>query len=132
MHIHYINTDMNNSKLFKKTDLILIAALLFAAALFALPQFFGKSGERVAVITVDNKVIAQIPLDKAENQTLNINNTVIEINNGEIYFAESDCRDKICVRSGKLSEKGESAACLPNRVAISIKSPDGNVDAVVY
>jgi len=47
---------------------------------------------------------------------------------GSIEFVESDCPDKICVKSGKLNSVGESAACLPNGIVVKIVSKKGNND----
>ncbi len=39
---------------------------------------------------------------------------------GSIGFESSDCPDKVCIRSGKLSHVGSSAACLPNKIILKI------------
>lgn len=123
---------MKDRKLFKKTDIFIIAAVLFIALLCVIPQLLNKEENATAVITADNKIIAEIPLHDTDNQTIKINGCVIQIENGEIFFLSSDCDDKICVKSGKISKKGDAAACVPNRVSVYIKNADNDMDAVVY
>lgn len=55
---------------------------------------------------------------------------VFEINNGRIAFTESDCPDRICIRTGFISLPGQMAACLPNRLVMVILGEDGNADGI--
>jgi hypothetical protein len=41
---------------------------------------------------------------------------------GKIYFYESDCPDRLCIKTGRISRAGQSAACLPNGIIINIKA----------
>ncbi len=34
---------------------------------------------------------------------------------------QADCHDKICVKTGAISQKGEVIACLPHKLIIEIK-----------
>jgi hypothetical protein len=45
---------------------------------------------------------------------------LIKIEDGAIAFFESDCPDQVCVHSGFLRRPGQWAACLPNRVLVTI------------
>jgi hypothetical protein len=44
----------------------------------------------------------------------------IEINNQRARIISSDCKDKICVKFGYISKCGDSAICVPNKVAIYV------------
>lgn len=122
---------MKNIKLIQKKDWLLIAAILLIALFSALPKLLHSGGGVTAIITADNNIVEEIRLHDGEEKRISVNNTVIEIKDGEIYFLSSNCEDKICVRSGKLSKKGDAAACVPNRVAVYIKD-NTDMDAVVY
>ena len=50
---------------------------------------------------------------------------------GGISFESSDCPEQICVRSGRLSRPGDTAACLPNQLLIRLTAPAPSVDAEV-
>ena len=39
---------------------------------------------------------------------------------GSISFLKSDCKDRLCIRSGRLKTVGQSAARLPNKVSVKI------------
>ncbi len=57
----------------------------------------------------------------------------IEVNEkGEIFFRYSDCPDKICVKTGKLSHTGQSAACLPRGIVVKIIGGENELDAITF
>ncbi|MBR5772398.1 MAG: NusG domain II-containing protein [Clostridia bacterium] len=120
-------------KLFGKTDFIIIALVLAAAGLF-----FVLNGTQdkalTADIIVDGEVIESVNLDEVTGKT-EINphtepEVIIAAENGEIFFEEAECKDKICVHTGKLSRKGDTAVCLPAKTVVSIRG--SSVDAVTY
>ncbi|MDW7656632.1 MAG: NusG domain II-containing protein [Bacillota bacterium] len=45
---------------------------------------------------------------------------------GRIRFAEADCPDKVCVRTGWISRSGQIAACVPGRLIIKIVGGSGS------
>ena len=51
-------------------------------------------------------------------------NMVFEIKNHSIGVKESDCPDKICMRSGFMKESGSSAVCIPNKAILRICTPE--------
>lgn len=53
----------------------------------------------------------------------------IEIDNGRARVIESNCKDKLCIKKGWISNIGEYSICLPNEVFIIIKGR-GNIDAI--
>ena len=58
---------------------------------------------------------------------------VLTIADGRIRFSHSSCRNQICVHSGWLSHAGDAAACLPNRVSISLSGHGAEtLDAVSF
>ena len=118
---------MPNRTRIKKTDIILIAALLLlAGVLFAL----GRSGKsKTAAVTVDGKLLYSIPLDEVkEPYTITLENGVtLAVEPGSIRFAASDCRGQNCVNCGALRRAGQAAACVPNKTVITISGkPDKN------
>ena len=47
---------------------------------------------------------------------------------------ESDCKDKICMKMGKISLTGDSIICLPNRLMLKIvedKPSDESLDMII-
>lgn len=119
---------MKNKKL--RNDIILIAAVLLAAAIFAL-LFFSLRKEGAYVSVVQNgKETARYSL--SENLTVTLENggtNVLVIENGYVFVSDASCPDKICVRHRKIRFAGEAITCLPNKTVIKIVSGK-EVDAV--
>ena len=101
-------------KLFRRADVIVIVCILLISFLLFVPNFFHKD-ELIAQIYVDGVIADEINLDKVENEyTVSPKEDIeIRIANGEIGFTHAPCRDKLCIRSGTLTSKGQTAACLP-------------------
>ncbi len=122
-------------KLFKRMDLIIILAVLLAAAMISIPRFLG-SDRLTAEIYVDGRLEETIELSEVESEYTVTPDTEprveITVNKGEIYFSHAECKDKLCVKSGKLTSGGETAACLPARVVISVKSNKNKTDIMTY
>lgn len=120
---------------FKKGDILVAAALLFLAlAFWALAAGRGES-ELVAQISVDGEVIKEITLSGlSEKETFVIRNNgymnSITAENGAVYVQDSDCPDRVCVNTGRLTRAGQSAVCMKTHVVIRILGARKDVDAV--
>ncbi len=108
----------------KRGDIILIAVLLLLIA----ACFITKKDASSATIYVDGEIYKKLSTD--EPCEFSVNNVSIKVENGSIMFTDSDCRDKKCVKSGKLSKSGETAACLPNRVVIVLSGGTQDYDGI--
>lgn len=122
-----------NLKFIKKGDIIIIAVILLAAAVFTFWSN-SKTESVQAVITVDGETVKTVDLSNIKEKITFIPATdprvVITAENGEIRFESADCEDKLCVACGKLSKHGDTAVCLPSKTVITVTGSD--VDAVVY
>ena len=123
---------MKNKPL-KKADIFIILGVAAAAVLFIFLRS-ARQERRIAVITVDSAVTHRIDLDEVKEKITIKPDTdpevVIAAENGEIYFESSGCRDKICVKSGRLTKAGDIAVCLPAKTVVSISG--SGPDAVTY
>ncbi len=123
-------------KFIKKTDLLLIFSLLVISIFLVLIQKDKSktSKDVLAEVYYYKKHLQTIELSKAKNTTLNYPEApevFLEITEkGEIYFAHSDCPDKVCIHAGKLSVVGQSAACLPNGILVKITQSNREVDSL--
>lgn len=116
-----------------KNDILIIAVLLLAAAAawMVYERFHApvNPGEIYAEITRTGFDAQRVSL--SEDKTFSpeeLPNVVFEVKNHKIAFTQSDCPDKICVKTGWLDEAGHFAACMPNHVALRIVS-EGEVGA---
>ena len=125
---------MNNIPFFKKSDLLIIGIFLLIALVIFLPTLSDGEKTLTAVITADGETFTQIRLTDSTQEEIKINGTVIKINGKTVFFAESSCPDKVCVKTGNLDSQGDSSACVPNRVSVYIKGEktDDDIDIMAY
>ncbi len=117
-------------------DCVIIALVLALALAIGVPFYLRPSDHLTCEILQNGAVVRTIPLTDAVEETITIEGetitNVIEITPGGVRFAESDCPDQVCVRSGLLTRAGQSAVCLPNRVIVRLTGAEAPaVDAVV-
>ncbi len=114
-----------------RNDVIFIAALLLAVSLIGACVFFFRSEGDTVKVTVDGKLYDTYPLDHdrvveirtgKDGEQLN----VLVIKNGEAYVSQATCPDGICSSHRPISRDGESIACLPHKVAITVYSQKNN------
>lgn len=114
--------------------LIVFIILMIALFIYLIYNYRGHTDVK-AEILIDGRLYKTINLNRDQKIFLEEKPSVkLEVKDGQICFMESDCPDKICIKSGYLSMRGQSAACLPNRVSVRIVKKDNNngFDAVVY
>jgi hypothetical protein len=109
-----------------KADIVLFILLLLVAA-GGIVLMSGRGEGQTAVIRQNGEVVMELPL--SADTTVHVAGTVIQVKDGAIAFIESDCPGQECVHSGWLSSPGDTAACLPNRVSVTITGESG-VDAI--
>lgn len=102
----------------KKGDFVIIgaAALTFAMSVILLIAFSGR-GDRV-IVKQDNKIIYNESL--YTDKTVDTGTNTVVIKDGIVYMESASCKNQICVSTGKISKKGESIVCLPNKVVVEI------------
>jgi hypothetical protein len=55
--------------------------------------------------------------------------TVVEISGGRARVLSSPCTNQICVAAGYIHRPGELAACLPNKVSVTIEGNEDDSEA---
>jgi len=93
-----------------------------------------QAGVEFVTIQVDNKPRQLYPISK--NQKLVITGPLgpshIQIENGRVHFTHSPCRNKQCITHGWISKSGETVACLPNRISVSLIGRESRFDALNF
>lgn len=120
----HINT--SSKKIISKKDFFIILAILLTGIIVVSVTFAVKKMNpgKTAVISVDSKIIEKIDLENHDNVNFSIENikgVVFEVNNGKIRIKESDCPDKICVKTDFIDSKGEKIVCLPKKLIVEIE-----------
>ncbi len=103
--------------------------------LLALGAYFiftcGENGNYAEIIS-DNTIIKRVDLSEEGEFVLEgYKGVVFSVKEGAIAFISSDCPDKICVRTGYIKNRGQSAVCLPNRLTVRIVGGDEDIDVYV-
>lgn len=111
-------------KIIGRTDILILVSLV-AVSVVALVLFgimFNARGKTV-VVTVDGEEYATLSLD--EDTVLEVKTergyNLVVVEDGKVYVKESDCPDKICVKSGEATEL-KTVVCLPHRLTVSINN----------
>lgn len=110
-------------KKYKKDTLFTAVIVLTGIALLIAKILFTASGNSVAV-RVDGTEYARYSLEKEavyEIQGYNHGVNILIISEGMAYISEATCPDGLCTGMGRISERGESIICLPNRVVVEIE-----------
>ena len=106
-----------------KRDIVLILSIILVSVLLlALISLSGKSGSSVEV-EVDGEHYATYSLNLDGEYAIGDGNTLV-IENGKAYMKSADCPDETCVRTGKISKRGQTIVCLPNRVSVTVVTDD--------
>lgn len=111
------------NKFFKKADILLILFFCLVCAVLFLPRFTGK-GSLDAVIYQNGEEIYRIDLSKVESDYIveldSKPASVVQVKRGAIGYIQSDCPDKLCVSTGMLTSRGQTAVCLPAKTVIAL------------
>jgi len=127
-------------KFFKKTDVMVILALLvISGGAFAFNIFSSQDDEAKAEIYLESELVQTVSLSEDKDTVFSIEGKPAVVfhlyEDGSIAFVESDCPDKVCIRSGRLHMVGQSAACLPNGMILKIVPVDSSgysgIDVVI-
>ncbi|MDF2988089.1 MAG: hypothetical protein K0R50_3599 [Eubacterium sp.] len=116
-------------KFFKKSDLILVLAILIIGILsMFIYKYNFEHKPAKAEIYYKTQLIKTVELNKGIDKEFSIpqnENVVFHLEkDGSISFEHSDCPDKVCIKTGKLHSVGQSAACLPNEIFLKIVPQD--------
>ncbi len=107
--------------MFKKGDFV-VFGIIIAVSLVLLFTLFGSEGKYVAV-TLEGETYGEYSL-RTDSETLiktqGGTNTLV-IKDGEAKFMHSDCPDKTCEKTGKISHKGETIVCLPHKIIAEVR-----------
>ena len=103
----------------KRGDLILAAALLLMSAALGAVFALNQPEPKYVSIRVEGREITRIPIDMDCRYSIGEGNT-IEISGGSVRMIYADCPDKICVKTGSISQSGQSIVCAPHKISVTI------------
>lgn len=125
----------------KKADKYIIIGIFILLLISSLWVFIYKSSKDVkgsqAVISKDGNIIETIDLSLVKEpyeftiKSKNNGYNTIYVEKDKIKFIEANCPDKLCVKTGLLTNTSDIAVCLPHGIIIEIKNgKDGQMDSL--
>jgi hypothetical protein len=115
-------------------DWVVVAgALLFLPVLYSY-YWPGSARAELVEIQVADQEPMHVPLHIDRRLAIQgeLGTSEIQIRDHRVRFTRSPCEAKLCIASGWHEHAGETVACLPNRVSVSIVSSDSVYDAINY
>ncbi|KFN89218.1 NusG domain II-containing protein [Tetragenococcus muriaticus] len=124
-------------------DVIIIGILVIASFLPAVVFYFqqdqGQAEEttpKYAAVRIDGQEVDRFSLDN-ENSVRKTyypeegQYNIVEVEDGQARVQEDNSPDQIAVRTGWISEPGETSICLPHKLVIEIYQ-EGAEDTYIY
>ena len=108
------------------SNLLIGLALLLIILGTGVKLLFGKADALEAVVIVKNQEVLVISLSQHEGtEQISLESygvpASLEISENRIRFIRVDCPDHICENTGFIGKAYQSAVCMPNKAAVSIR-----------
>ncbi len=125
----------------RQLDRLTVLDVVLIAALLALPGWALVTSRRatreqpVARIYHNSRLLGVYQLDRQQVVVIGDKarpDMTIEIKDGAIRVAHSDCPKGVCKHAGWVRTPGRSIVCVPNRVIIELKGRQQGYDAESY
>ena len=117
-----------------RADRILIIIVMSALPFLYIRMWAGNTDAGYLQIQAGNN--APITEELSPDRTLHIHgplgDSVIAVNNGRARFISSPCKGQVCVQTGWLQASGDLAACLPNRISLTLLGQHPLFDAINF
>jgi hypothetical protein len=112
-------------------------AILFAIILLPLLYYQlwrPQSSATHARIIDSHQHITVTRLEQAKQLNIHgeLGDSVLNIEDGKIRFAQSPCKGKVCIHRGWLQYSGEVMACLPNKVIVKLDGGQARFDSINF
>jgi len=122
---------MKTNKRFKIGDLVIIAAVVIFILLFFYRNVLSKpAGRRVEITAQAYENTFFLDEDRVVEVEGPLGITEVVISEGEAWVRSSPCREKICIKMGRVKRVSEQVVCIPNRVVVEVVGENGRVDGV--
>lgn len=123
------NVQQNVLRLLKSTGIklldlvtftVLIALFLFSTSIID-KGYSHASAELVRVETYKGTKFFKLGEERLVTVKGDLGEITIEVGRDFVRVVSSPCKDKYCIKQGKISNAGESIICLPGKAKISIE-----------
>lgn len=107
--------------LLRPLDYLIIVAsigLVVVATMYASDR--GSTPKLVQIETESQTLVYPIDEDRELEVEGPLGHSHIAIRDGRVRFVDSPCQEKICVTTGWIERSNDWAACLPNRIFVTV------------
>lgn len=104
-----------------KYDLFVIIGIIAVVALSFLIR--PQTSAHYVVITRNKKEYGKYDLRVDQKIKIDDENT-LQIKNNEVKMIQATCPDRLCIKQGAISKKGQSIICLPHKLIVEVVSGD--------
>ena len=112
-------------------DIILIAlSLVLIVFFFARVLFSGPAVDYVQITGQNTQTLYPLEANRTVEVEGPLGTTTVIIFDGEVWIQSSPCREKICMKMGRISRCGEQLICIPNRVVVELVGEQRKIDGV--
>lgn len=124
------NQDSGSRRIFKLSDIVIAAVILLVAVIMLINS--GEEGSYAAVY-YNGEQVGSYTLFADGFYPLEEYGITLEVKDNKICVFDSDCPDKVCVKTGYISSPKQTIVCLPNRISVRIinENNDDNIDIVL-
>ena len=116
-------------------DFVLMGIMVFTAASVIFIQHSGSGEQLEVVVKKDSEIVytkslsdvsieSQVPIDAEYNIILSVMPDGVQVKN-------SECGDKVCVNTGKITRSGQAIVCLPAHVSVELRGGEPEADVMV-
>ncbi len=120
-----LSDNIKSRKRLAASDVVLAFVLVSVSVLMTALQFKNTGNTALKAVVKKNGVTVQsVVLQDREPYEMCIDeeyNIILYIEKNGVTVARSDCADKICVNTGKITKPGQTIVCLPARVSVELQ-----------
>ena len=117
-----MTTDKKLTKTLKKGDLFIIVTVIAITLLWFLAPFSGTEENLRLVIYLEGEAVESAELSSlGEGKSFSVGGCEIFADSEGVKFVSSVCSDSLCVKRGTMTRAGDTMACVPERVVVSLK-----------
>ena len=120
-----LSDNIKSRKRLAASDVVLAFVLVSVSVLMTALQFKNTGNTALKAVVKKNGVTVQsVVLQDREPYEMCIDeeyNIILYIEKNGVTVTRSDCADKICVNTGKITKPGQTIVCLPARVSVELQ-----------
>ena len=109
--------EIKNSPPLRVVDVIIMAILTIIVVCCALIPYFTAPTGSMLEVTVDGRTTSY---SMSSNKVIIFDGMTVEIIDGQASVTFTDCPDKVCQHTGKISKVNQSIVCLPKNIVIRV------------